>query len=97
MVGALSGSSFMTDKLSHFGYVSVSRALDNPYLMEQDRVRGHEFHYYDTTDNGEAATVTKLSSGRSWSGYQSKGNVFAGFAHLYYPSCRKVIERFLGM
>ena len=97
MVGALSGSSFMTDKLSHFGYVSVSRALDNPYLTEQDRVRGHEFHYYDTTDNGEAATVTKLSSGRSWSGYQSKGNVFAGFAHLYYPSCRKVIERFLGM
>ncbi|WP_022765444.1 cobyrinate a,c-diamide synthase [Butyrivibrio sp. XPD2006] len=97
MAGALSGSSFMTDKLSHFGYVSVSRALDNPYLMEQDRVRGHEFHYYDTTDNGEAATVTKLSSGRSWSGYQSKGNVFAGFAHLYYPSCRKVIERFLGM
>ena len=97
MVGALSGSSFMTDKLSHFGYVSVSRALDNPYLTEQDRVRGHEFHYCDTTDNGEAATVTKLSSGRSWSGYQSKGNVFAGFAHLYYPSCRKVIERFLGM
>ena len=97
MVGALGGSSFMTDKLSHFGYVSVSKALDNPYLMEQDRVRGHEFHYYDTTDNGEAATVTKLSSGRSWSGYQSKGNVFAGFAHLYYPSCRKVIERFLGI
>ena len=97
MVGALSGSSFMTDKLSHFGYVSVSRALDNPYLTEQDRVRGHEFHYCDTTDNGEAAKVTKLSSGRSWSGYQSKGNVFAGFAHLYYPSCRKVIERFLGM
>ena len=97
MVGALSGSSFMTDKLSHFGYVSVSRALDNPYLTEQDRVRGHEFHYCDTTDNGETATVTKLSSGRSWSGYQSKGNVFAGFAHLYYPSCRKVIERFLGM
>lgn len=97
MVGALNGSSFMTGKLSHFGYVSVSKALDNPYLTEKDRVRGHEFHYYDTTDNGEAATVTKLSSGRSWSGYQSKGNVFAGFAHLYYPSCRKVIERFLGM
>jgi len=97
MVGALEGSSFMTGKLAHFGYVSVSRALNNPYLTEQDRVRGHEFHYYDTTDNGEAANVTKLSSGRSWSGYQSKGNVFAGFAHLYYPSCRKVIERFLGM
>lgn len=97
MVGALKGSSHMTDKLSHFGYVSVYANADNAYLKETDRVRGHEFHYYDTTDNGDAVTVTKLSSGKNWCGYQVKGNVFAGFAHLYYPSCKKLIERFLGL
>ena len=97
MVGALKGSSFMTDKLSHFGYVAASANGDNPYLKEKDRVRGHEFHYYDTTDNGDLLTITKLSSGKSWSGYQAKGNVFAGFAHLYYPSCEKFVERFLGL
>ncbi len=97
MAGGLKGSSHMTDKLSHFGYVSVYANTDNAYLKETDRVRGHEFHYYDTTDNGEAVTATKLSSGKSWSGYQAVNNVFAGFAHLYYPSCEKLIERFLGM
>ena len=97
MAGVLKGSSHMTDKLSHFGYVSAYANADNAYLKETDRVRGHEFHYYDTTDNGNAMTVTKLSSGKSWSGYQAVNNVFAGFAHLYYPSCEKLIERFLGM
>ena len=97
MAGILKGSSHMTDKLSHFGYVSVYANGDNAYLKETDRVRGHEFHYYDTTDNGDAVTVTKLSSGKSWGGYQTMNNVFAGFAHLYYPSCEKMIERFLGL
>ena len=97
MAGVLKGSSHMTDKLSRFGYVSVYANEDNAYLKENDRVRGHEFHYYDTTDNGNIVTVTKLSSGKSWSGYQAKGNVFAGFAHLYYPSCDKLVERFLGL
>ena len=97
MVGALKGTSHMRDKLSHFGYVSVYANADNAYLKETDRVRGHEFHYYDTTDNGDAVTVTKLSSGKSWSGYQAEKNVFAGFAHLYYPSCEKLVERFLGL
>ena len=97
MAGVLKGSSHMTDKLSHFGYVSVYANTDIAYLKETDRVRGHEFHYYDTTDNGNVMTVTKLSSGKSWSGYQAVNNVFAGFAHLYYPSCEKLIERFLGM
>ena len=95
MAGVLGGKSFKRDKLSHFGYVEVSLAKDNPYIMENDRIRGHEFHYYDTTDNGDVLSVKRLRGGAGWSGYQLSGNAFGGFAHLYYPSCPEMIERFL--
>jgi cobyrinic acid a,c-diamide synthase len=39
--------------------------------------------------------MNKPVGNRSWEGYQVSGNVFAGFAHLYYPSFPEFIERFL--
>ena len=97
MCSVLEGSSYMTDKLSHFGYVSLCACEDNPYLKEGENIRGHEFHYYDTSDNGKSVIVRKLSGQKEWMGYQKAGNVFAGFAHLFYPSCEILAERFLGM
>ncbi len=94
MVGALQGTSHMTDKLWHFGYVTMEADSSGPYLNARECVKAHEFHYYDTTDNGDIC-VLKKPSGRSWSGYQLKENVFGGFAHLYYPSNPDMIKRFL--
>ena len=94
MVGALKGKGKMQDKLHHFGYVTMSSTLDNPYLKSGEEIKAHEFHYYDTTENGEVCLLKK-PSGKSWSGYQTKGKAFGGFAHLYYPSCPEFIKRFL--
>lgn len=94
MAGVLKGSGSMRDRLGHFGYVTVSSILDNPYLKKAEELKAHEFHYYDTTDNGDTCLLTK-PSGRSWHGMQVYKNVFAGFAHLYYPSCPILISRFL--
>ncbi len=95
MAGVFDGESYMTGKLSHFGYVNVTAAMDNPYLKEGEVIRGHEFHYYDTTCNGDVCRLTKPSGKREWMGYQCKGAAFGGFAHLYYPSCRRFIYRFM--
>lgn len=95
MAGVLPGQGFMTEKLSHFGYVKVTAREDTSYLGAGATIRGHEFHYCDTTDNGSACTMTKPYGSRSWEGYQEKGNVFAGFAHLYYPSNPDFIREFL--
>lgn len=94
MAGVLKGSGSMRDRLGHFGYVSVSSISDNPYLQGTEELKAHEFHYYDTTDNGDTCLLTK-PSGRSWQGMQVYKNVFAGFAHLYYPSCPILISRFM--
>ena len=95
MAGVLPGQGFMIGKLGHFGYVNVTAKEDTPYLHEGGSIRGHEFHYCDTTDNGESCRMTKPIGNRSWTGFQVKNNVFAGFAHLYYPSCPEFIENFL--
>ena len=94
MVGAISGRGHMTNRLGHFGYVTVTCALESPYLKASEDIRAHEFHYYDTDDNGEFCYLTK-PSGKSWMGYRAEENVFAGFAHLYYPSRPELIARFL--
>ena len=95
MTGIFSGKSHYTGKLSHFGYVNVIASEKNPYLCDNEIVRAHEFHYYDTSDNGCVCKISKPGKNRFWQGYRQKGNVFAGFAHLYYPSCEAFIDRFL--
>lgn len=95
MAGALQGEGFYTGKLSRFGYVEVGAAEQNPYLDRGEKIRGHEFHYYDTTENGRICRVRKPHREKQWDGFQCVNRVFAGFPHLYYPSLPVVIERFL--
>ena len=95
MAGVLGADSHMTERLTHFGYVNVEAARDTRFLKKGENIRGHEFHYYDTTDNGRACEIKKPRGNRSWTGYVSKESVFAGFAHLYYPSAPEFVERFL--
>lgn len=95
MVGIFDGDCHMQDKLTHFGYVNVRATVDTPYLRFGEIVRGHEFHYYDTSDNGDTCEVLKPNGKRKWGGYKVKENVFSGFAHLYYPSNIEFIKRFI--
>ena len=95
MAGVLKGDAFMTGKLSHFGYVNVTAVEDSPYLKKGETILGHEYHYYDTTDNGQVCEIKKQNGKNKWDGIQVKSGLFAGFAHLYYPSLREFIQRFL--
>ncbi len=95
MAQVFSGASHMTDSLTHFGYVNVIADKRVPYLYEGECIRGHEFHYYDTTCNGDFCLLKKPYGKRQWKGYQSTGNAYGGFAHLYYPSHPDFIRRFI--
>jgi len=49
-------------------------------------IKGHEFHYYDSTNNGADAVSQKPNGNRSWEAAHITDNHWWGFAHLYYPS-----------
>ena len=58
-------------------------------------IRGHEFHYYDSTNNGVAVTALKPVTGRSWECIHEGEAYFWGFPHLYYPSNEEFTEHFV--
>lgn len=64
---------------------------------ENDRVaiRGHEFHYWDSTDPGTALLAEKPLSSRNWACMHVNDRMIAGFPHLYYRSDPNWILNFL--
>ncbi|MBQ9028089.1 MAG: cobyrinate a,c-diamide synthase [Lachnospiraceae bacterium] len=92
MCGVLKGSSRMTGRLVRFGYVEVSG--EELCFGPGRTIRGHEFHYSDSTENGSACRAVK-PSGKSWDCMVAQGRIAAGYPHLYYRSCPAFAESFV--
>lgn len=85
LVGALDGGCHFKGKLVRFGYIELAEKHSN-FLPLNEKIKAHEFHYYDSTDNGADCIATKPATGRSYDCVISHDNYWLGFPHLYYPS-----------
>lgn len=85
LVGALDGWCHFKGKLVRFGYIELAEKHSN-FLPPNEKIKAHEFHYYDSTDNGADCVATKPATGRSYDCVISHDNYWLGFPHLYYPS-----------
>lgn len=94
VAGILEGSGFQTGRLQRFGYVTLSPREDSAYLRTGETLAAHEFHRWDCTQNGESCLAQKPENEKSWNCMLYKGNLLAGFPHLYLPSCPQVARRF---
>ncbi len=92
MVGLLDEDGFRTKKLSRFGYISL---YENQGLEAEPQIKGHEFHYWDSTAPGDSMTARKPASDRQWDCMVVTDSMIAGFPHLYYHSGPKWILDFL--
>lgn len=98
MAGVIHSSSRKQGKLVRFGYVTVEAAEGSGeyrYLRPGEKIRGHEFHHWDSTDNGASCLAVKPDGRRRWACIHAEGNLFAGYPHLYYPSCPEFAARFV--
>lgn len=95
MAGVIKGHASFRGKLVRFGYIHVEGNCDGTYLKKGEVIRGHEFHYWDSTDNGSACVARKPDGKRSWNCIHESGNLFAGYPHLYLPSFLPFAERFV--
>lgn len=76
MAGVIDGKCYNTGKLCRFGYVNIQAG---DYTL-----KGHEFHYYDSTANGSDFTAVKASTNKEYLfGYNINGGI-CGFPHLYW-------------
>ena len=62
MVGAINAECHYTGKLVRFGYIELQEK-DANFLPEGEIIRGHEFHYFDSQQNGENCVATKPVTG----------------------------------
>ncbi len=99
MAGVIPGNCFYRDRLVRFGYIEIQEEKSF-FLSKGKRVKGHEFHYFDSTDNGDGAMAVKPVTGRSYPCIMEGENYWMGFPHLYYPSdpefARAFVEKAAG-
>lgn len=98
MVGVVNGTVHYTGKLVRFGYVSIyeeAQDREKSFLVSGKSIKGHEFHYFDSTDNGADCIMKKPASKLSWSGIHVDDTSWLGFPHLYLLSCPDFAGRFI--
>ena len=93
MAGVIKGNAFRTGKLSRFGYISVTPKNDG--LLKKGRtIKGHEFHYWDSTDCGNGCEAVR-TTGERYECMHHGESIAAGFPHLYYYSDPDTAYNFL--
>jgi cobyrinic acid a,c-diamide synthase len=95
LVGAIEGNSFMTDSLKRFGYITLTSQNNNLMCKAGESINGHEFHYSDSNNIGEAFLAVKPESKRSWNAVIADEAKFMGYPHLNFMGNIKFAENFI--
>ncbi len=95
MAGVLDAKAYRTEKLSRFGYITLEAGEDQLLGKAGTKIRGHEFHYWDSESCGRRFRARKPSGGREWDCVHGTRTLYAGFPHLFYYSCLQVPHDFL--
>lgn len=93
MAGVIHACCMKKERLVRFGYLTLNSKTDS-FLKKGEKIRGHEFHYYDSEDNGECAIAKKPVGTKSWECVHAGSDHWWGFAHLSYYSNPKFAEKF---
>jgi len=83
MAGVLPGQGFKVGRLVRFGYARLTARADSMLFRAGETLPVHEFHHWDSTENGDAFTAAK-ANGRQWACGFANASLYAGFPHLYW-------------
>ena len=95
MAGVLPGGSRDTGKLGRFGYITVTSKKEGLLGPAGTEFRAHEFHHWDSEENGTDFAAKKPVGTRGWDCGYTTESFYAGFPHLYFYSNVKIAENFI--
>lgn len=96
MAGVFDAEAAGKEKLSRFGYVTLTAKRGGMLADLGGSLPAHEFHYWDSNAPGTDFTAQKPHRTTNWScGYTGKA-LYAGFPHLYFPGCPEAARKFMG-
>lgn len=95
MAGVMEGRIFPTGKLCRFGYMEAT--VVTPGLLGEagSSIKGHEFHYYDCSANGDAFSAKRSLADSSYPCMVHTSSMAAGFPHFYYYSNPDMLYHYL--
>ncbi len=83
LCGCLPGQVYYKGKLTRFGYMETTALTDGLYGKKGTVFKGHEFHHYDCSDNGNDWEARKPSRDISYRCMFHTDTLAAGFPHIY--------------
>lgn len=83
MAGVLPGKGVKVGRLVRFGYADMTAKADSLLFHAGEHLYIHEFHHWDSTDNGSGFSVWKSEKVQWECGFASM-SLYAGFPHLYW-------------
>jgi cobyrinic acid a,c-diamide synthase len=95
MVGVLEGSSTLQNKLSRFGYATLKAKRDNLFCLKGDSINSHEFHFYDSNNNGRDFKSIKPDSEVTGACIFATDTLFAGYPHVHLYGNIAFAKRFV--
>ena len=95
LAGVLPGGSRDTGKLGRFGYITVTSKKEGLLGPAGTEFRAHEFHHWDSEENGTDFAAKKPVGTRGWDCGYTTESFYAGFPHLYFYSNVKIAENFI--
>ena len=95
MAGCLPGDGVRRERLVRFGYAELTADRDSLLFREGEAVPIHEFHYWDSTRNGDGLTAVKPLTGRNWRCGFVNERLYAAFPHLYFAGRPALAGRFV--
>lgn len=95
MAGVLGGDGRKQPRLVRFGYAELTAKEDSMLFAKGESVPVHEFHYWDSSENGAAFDAVKKNGSRKWQCGFADETMYAGFPHLYFAGDNNMAERFV--
>lgn len=89
MVGVVKGKCRYAGHLLRFGYLMCDK--DEGFKG----LKGHEFHYYESDDNGEDISIVKPDGSDERKAMHAGDDHLWGFPHFYYGSKPEFVDEFI--
>lgn len=85
--------SYRMDTLQRFGYIEVESQCNGLLLEKGEKMRSHEFHYWESENPGEDAISIKANFSKSWHCVHMNATLYAGFPYIYFRSNLGMLDR----
>lgn len=95
MVGAIDGKCEFTDRLQHFGYVTLTANKDSMMAVKGETIKAHEFHRCVSDVITDVFDTKKPYGDNVWKSFIVKNNILAGFPHIHFYSNVNVAKRYV--